>query len=127
MRRSVVTGRTLYEDPRLLLSTAAVTMRGYWPPFATSRTLRLESIARYSQHTRDDPSLRRWPRWGRGGAGTWFPLDRSRPRRDVAVALWHHDGARAVVTPANPVRFIALLGELDVAGGHPGPVDPADS
>jgi hypothetical protein len=114
MRRSVVTGRTIYEDSRITLSSVAITLRGYWAPFGLARTFRIEEITGADAHTRDDPAFDTWPRWGRGGKAVWFPLDWSRPRREVAVAIDRADGSRTVVTPANPHRFLALLAELGI-------------
>jgi len=124
MRRSVVTGRTIYEDARLTLSTSALTMRGYWLPFALSRTVRFTEITAVNEHERGDESLPAWPRWGRGAKRTWFPLDLTRSRRTVAVALWLDDESRVVITPANPARFIALLAELGLSDAHSQPSEP---
>ena len=118
MRRSVVMGRTIYEDARLTASTGAITLRGYWLPFGLARTVRIDELVGVSQVARDEGVTRRWPRWGRRRTA-WFPLDWSRPRRNVAVALWRADGRCTVVTPANPGRLVALLDELGVPAGIP--------
>jgi hypothetical protein len=114
MRRSVVTGRTVYEDSRITLSSVAITLRGYWAPFGLARTFRITEITGGREHARDDGAFDAWPRWGRRGKAVWFPLDLSRPRRDVAVALERADGSVVVVTPANPQRLLALLSELGI-------------
>ncbi|HEY8080444.1 MAG TPA: hypothetical protein VIE15_00025 [Acidimicrobiales bacterium] len=109
-----MTGRTIYEDSRMTLSSVAITFRGYWAPFGLSRTFRITEITGLDEHTRNDPAFDAWPRWGKRGKAVWFPLDWSRPRRDVAVALHRANGSTTVVTPANPQRLLALLGELGV-------------
>jgi hypothetical protein len=114
MRHSVVTGRTIYEDARITLSTTSVAFRGYWFPLGVSRTVRIEQLQSAVEHPRGDPDLPRWPRWGRGANGTWFPLEWSRPRRDTAVVMTFLDGRRVAVTPANPQRFLTLLVDLSV-------------
>ena len=120
MRQRVVTGRTVYEDTRLTLSSAAITIRGYWLPFGITRSIRLDALAKTTLHDRGDATYARWPRWGRGGApGTWFPFDSSRPRRGVAVALHLSSGKCVVTTPANPTRLASLLSELVVPGEAP--------
>jgi hypothetical protein len=126
MPRSVVTGRTIYEDSRITVSTAAITLRGYWLPFGLARTIRVAELAGVTQLSRDDPGFAAWPRWGRRGKGTWFPLDVSRPRRDVAVALSSANGTRVVVTPANPARFVSLLAELGIPGAEAPPAASTD-
>jgi len=113
MARSVITGRTIYEDARVHATTAELTIRGYWLPFGAPRTIPLTALTGVSTMARDPERPVRWPRWGRRGSA-WFPLDWSRPRRGVAVALWRGDGRCVVVTPSNPGRLVALLGGLGI-------------
>lgn len=123
MPRAVVVGRTLYEDPRITLSTAAITLRGYWMPFGSARCIPLDAIASVERRERGQDAPARWPSWGLGRARTWFPLDASRRRRTVAVALWTGARHAIVVTPSNPDRFIDLL----VRAGVPRAAPPADA
>lgn len=101
-----------YDDGRVVLDHAAITLRRYHFPSGTSKVIPLSAVRGY----RAEPLglVHRFRIWGSSDLRRWLPLDVKRPLRATLVTLELHGNPwpRPAFTPADPQRFRALLDEL---------------
>lgn len=104
--------RQYYDDGLVQLDREAITLRRYHFPSGTSKVIPLRRIRGY----RVDPLglvMHRFRLWGSSDLRRWLPLDIRRPLRSTLVTLDVVDTyPRPAFTPADPDRFVAMLGGL---------------
>ena len=99
-----------YDDGRVVLDSAGVTLRRYYFPTFTAKHIPYERI----RGVRSMPST--WLSgkgriWGTAHPGYWFPLDPGRLHRDTLVVLDLGGRISPAFTPDDPERVLALLQE----------------
>jgi hypothetical protein len=101
-----------YDDGLVQLDSEAITLRRYHFPSGTSKVITLDSIRKYESRPLG-LFIHRLRIWGSSDLRRWLPLDMHRPFRSTLITL-DVPGTRPspAFTPADPVRFMALLDEL---------------
>ena len=60
----------------------------------------------------------KWPVWGSGSPGVWFPLDWERPKRDrIFVAKLKHKDAQVGFTVQDSIKVDSILREAGLVKG----------
>lgn len=101
-----------YDDRLVQLDREAITLRRYHFPSGTSKVVPLHLI----RHYKVEPLgalTQRFRIWGSSDLKRWLPLDIRRPFKTTLITLevagtWPNPA----FTPADPVRFTALLDRL---------------
>ena len=103
-------GGYLYDDGRVALDEAGITLRGYYFPFGQSKHIAYGSV----REVRTLPMT--WLTgkgrlWGTSLPGYWFPLDVGRPRKDTMFVIDVGGHVKPVFTPDDPARVKSLIDE----------------
>ena len=107
-----------YEDPKIRFDGSTITIRQYYFPFATAKTIAITDIDRVETY-----EMGAWTGqyriWGSGDLRHWFNNDGGRPGKTGAFILCLRSSwFRPVVTPDRPEEFRR---ELEQAGVRIGP------
>jgi len=101
----------MYDDNLIEIIDGCIRLKNYYFPFLTSKTVRLDQIMRIDLYK---PSGRTgsWRLWGTGDFRTWFPLDISRPKRDlIFIMTLRRKWIRVGFTVENSDRVQMILRE----------------
>jgi hypothetical protein len=100
----------LYEDPWVQCGREALTIRGYYFPFATPKVIAYRDIQSVTPFELG-PWTGKWRIWGTSNPSQWWHLDWSRPQKQVALVLDLGGPVRPVITPADPEQVKAIIDE----------------
>ena len=99
----------LYADRLVSISADSITFFHYYFPIMTSRRVDFADIDHITVH-RAMLNTGSWRIWGSGNLRTWFPLDTSRPSRDlIFCAIVRGRGMNIGFTVENSARVQEIL------------------
>jgi hypothetical protein len=100
--------QVLYDDGRVLLDDAGLTLRRYYFPTGTSKRIPYARIR--GVEARPMGWLTGKGRgWGSAHPGYWLPLDTGRPHRHTLVVLDLGRTVKPAFTPDDPDRVLDIL------------------
>lgn len=103
-----MSSRALYDDGKVLLDEAGITLRRYYFPIGTAKRIRYRSIR--SMTVRPMGWLTGKGRgWGSAHPRYWLPLDIRRPRKDTLVVLDVGKHVQPAFSPDDPARVQEIL------------------
>jgi hypothetical protein len=100
----------LYDDGRVVLDRAGITLRRYYFPLGTSKRIPYRRI----RGVRSRPMgwlTGKGRGWGSAHPGYWLPLDISRPRKDTLVVLDLGGYVKPAFTPDDVTRVLEILAQ----------------
>jgi hypothetical protein len=97
----------LYDDSKIACDDNSLIIRRYYPWGAkTIRYSTIRSVAHLSPL-----GVRKWRLWGSGDLVHWWNLDRSRPKKELALELDIGRHIRPTITPDDPQAVERILTE----------------
>jgi hypothetical protein len=105
--------QALYEDRWITVTPAALTIRGYYFPLGSARSIPIGRI-HWVQKVAIGKFTGQWRIWGTANPKYWLSLDPRRPRKKVALVLDLGGQLRPVITPDDPDVMLKVLDDLGV-------------
>ncbi len=106
----------LYEDRWITCTPRELTIRGYYFPFGTAKTIALDRI-RQVEVVEIGPFSGQLRIWGTSSPRYWAHLDLGRPRKSLAFVLDTGARVRPFITPDRPAALRTVLEQQGVSFG----------
>ena len=100
----------LYKDHWITCEPDRLVIRGYYFPFATSKSIPYRRVKSVQTQPLTVMSGR-WRIWGTSNPRYWFNLDPSRPHKQTALVLDVGSWVKPVITPDDPARVAEIIEE----------------
>ncbi len=102
--------RPLYEDRWITCTPKHLTIRGYYFPLGSAKTIPLDRL-RHVEEVEIGTLTGQWRIWGTASPRYWAHLDLGRPHKTVAFVLDVGGFVRPWITPEDPDSLRTILRE----------------